>query len=318
MPNRVERSRQSAISLPFAFKRATTTISTTDSSTTSSMDGSAPRCEDKTRVKQRRENQRRIDDSSKTNNRNSTIAPGRRRLSSCSTVSFGDVTVREYNRSLGDWWDIKNGLGLGWEYVQHPSVPLPYEDDDVKKQISKLRKNQVKKLKAKIDAWFLLSRKKRNSMGSIDPNAVVNLDGIKLERKNQPRKKDCYEDNKPTAKVRGELLKQFGFTSEELNLSEAERKLLHMEYKLWTQTTDSNRRSTPSDMFSERFLAGIRAALPAGTITATATDTETSRDATTTATTTVTITPTTITTTTTAVTTTADGETTTTTTTDTQ
>lgn len=315
MPNKVERSRQSVISLPFAFKRATTLISSTDSftSSSSSMDGSAPCREDKTRVKQRRENQRRIDDSSKTNNRKSTIPLGRRRRLSCSAVSFGDTTVREYNRSLGDWWDVQNGLGLGWEYIQHPSVPLPYEDNDVKKQAWKPRKKQVKKLKGKIDAWFLLSRKKRNSIGSIDPNAVVNLD-----RNNQSRKKDCYEDNKPTAKVRGELLKQFGFTSEELNLSEAERKLLHMEYKLWTQTTDSNRRSKPSDMFSERFLAGIRAPLPTGTITATATDTETSRDATTTATTTVTITPTTVTTTTTAVTTTADGETTTTTTTDTQ
>ena len=291
---------------------------TDDSSTASSSDGASPgRRGQPPRKTRQRENQRRVHNDQSATNSNSTTncnTNNRNRRRRSSSVSFGEVTVREYDRSLGDCWDIQNGLGLGWEYYEHPAMPLPDEDEEAKHYVAKLRKNQVKKLRAKMTAWLLVSRNKRKSMGVIQADSLTDLranDQKSIKNKNKSKSKTknekvpSYQDNRPTPKVREKLLKEFGFSSEEIHLSEAERKLLRIEYSTWTQTSAPNRQNRkPSALLTERFLADFREQLPdTGTITCTATDTATSADATTTATTTVTITPSTVTTKTTAVTT---------------
>jgi glutamine synthetase len=41
-----------------------------------------------------------------------------------SSVEFGSIEIREYNRELGVYADLKNGLALGWEYEQQAPIPV--------------------------------------------------------------------------------------------------------------------------------------------------------------------------------------------------
>jgi hypothetical protein len=205
-------------------------------------------------------------------NHSTISSKNRPRRSVPSSISFGVVTVREYKRSLGDWWDIKHGLCLGWEYVDMPAVPLPDDDDDEKNrgQESKLVKN-IRKVQAKIIGMVLVSRKKRNSMGTIcadsvlvklpekKDKAIIRTRTKKKERRRQKTETNkippTYEDNKPTPNCREELLKRFGFSSHELDRSEAERKLLRLEHSHWTRLSQN-----PSPLFVQRCLAAEMAA----------------------------------------------------------
>ncbi len=41
------------------------------------------------------------------------------------SISFGTIEIREYNRVLvGDPMNVSHALAIGWEYEQHPAVPL--------------------------------------------------------------------------------------------------------------------------------------------------------------------------------------------------
>merc|ERR1712071_725409 len=76
--------------------------------------------------------------------------------------------------------------------------------------------------------------------------------GSRKVAKAQPKAESVsYEDHKSTPKLRQELLLNFGFTSEELKSSEAERKLLRLEYSHWTPRSSQN----PSPLFLQRCLA---------------------------------------------------------------
>jgi len=282
------------ISPPFSLKRASTTATATDSSTASSADNANGELQRK-RTRQRDttttiNNQPRgvrynigdscatkstkrstismISSSSSSSSKNNNNRPRKRSVPS--SVSFGVVTVREYKRSLGDWWDIKHGLCLGWEYVDIPAVPLP---DDVVDENENKHKNRgkesklvtnIKKVQTKIIGMILVSRKKRNSMGTISvklpqnktDKAVIRTRTKKKARRrkntqsNNSNKTPTYEDNKPTPKCREELLKSFGFSFHELDRSEAERKLLRFEHSHWTRMSQN-----PSPLFLQRCLA---------------------------------------------------------------
>ena len=180
-----------------------------------------------------------------------------------SVVTFGDVQVREYERSLGDWWDVEYGLSLGWDYTEIPAKPLPLDEDDANESVAKFKKN-AKKAKAKVKGWFLVNRNRRNSLGTIDPKDLEEIVQISdkarvrsrskkkdwIKEKEKPHVKRLYEDYKPTPKNRQELLQEFGFTEEEMNSAESERKLLRFEYSQWTCDSKNH-----SSLFLQRCLA---------------------------------------------------------------
>ncbi len=263
MTGQVEKSNRANISTPLSFKRATTTASATDSSTASSVEDAVPNTFGTPPRRSRRNTVRFrdcTDSSSKTNcSKSKTNKRNRQSRSRASVVSFGDVTVRVYDRSLGDWWDIPHGLSLGWEYKEMPAVPLSADHDSTKNK-SKLTK-AISKAKAKLTAWFLVNRHKRNSTGIINGDDVFVYDRKptirtkKREKRNAKKEKATrklsYEDCKSTPKNREALLKRFGFTSKELDDSEKERQLLRFEYSHWTCSNSTR----PSTLFLQRCLA---------------------------------------------------------------
>lgn len=262
MTGQIYQSRPTNISPPLSLKRAITTTSATDSSTASSVDDAGPEnCGKTQRATRQRDKQPRnhVDDSCSTTSSN--VKGNRPRRSIPFGVSFGEVEVRTYDRSIGDWWDVQHGLCLGWEYVELPAVPLQ-EEDESRNKTSKVEK-AIGKAKAKFVGLLLVARKKRNSMGMISADAVVEVEQkssrarIRTKRKGRRRgkaekadRKLSYEDCKPTAKCREELLKVYGFSSIELDHAEAERKLLRLEYSHWTRTSQN-----PSKLFVERCLS---------------------------------------------------------------
>ena len=168
--------------------------------------------------------------------------------------------MRVYERSIGDWWDVQHGLSIGWEYKEMPAVPLPSDDDSTKHK-SKLEE-AISKMRAKLTAWFLVNRNKRNSTGVINGDDVVaynrkpKIRTKKREQRNakkgKPARKLSYEDCKSTSRNREELLKRFGFSSTELDDSEKERQLLRFEYNSYWTGSSSKR---PSSLFLQRCLA---------------------------------------------------------------
>ena len=260
-------SRGPKLSPPLSLKRAITTTSATDSSTASSIDDAGPGSCGKPQRKSRQWDNLSRDylggNCSCTESPNrKTAKRNRARRSAPLCVTFGTVRVRAYERSIGDWWDVQYGLCLGWEYVDMPAVPLP-DDDESRNKASKLRK-AVGKAKAKIIGWMLVSRKKRSSMGVISADSVVDVEHKtsrarirtkRRERRGETQKtnrKLSFEDCKSTAKCREELLKDFGFSSIELDQSEVERKLLRFEYSSWTRMSQK-----PSKLFLNRCLKDI-------------------------------------------------------------
>lgn len=168
-----------------------------------------------------------------------------------SSVSFGEVTVREYCRSLGDWWDIPNGLGLGWEYYELPSVPIPDEDqEETKRYIAKLRRDKVKKLKSKVKAILLVNRNKLQSNGIIRAESITGLDTSTKDLERMAKKKSKkkislhFEDRPCTSTKRKQVLIDFGYDSTELTKCESERQRLRFEYNMWMTRTKKKSVST--------------------------------------------------------------------------
>lgn len=277
MTGEIKKSSRTSISTPLFFKRAITTATVSDSSTGSSVDAAGPDTSGKPQRRSRQEETKSrhyIDDSCKSDSPKRKITKRNRRRPISSCVSFGSITVRIYSRAIGDWWDIQHGLSLGWEYNEMPAVPLPEDDDSIKSK-SKLKK-AVSKAKATVKGWVLVKRKKRQSTGVICADSVVDerkIDGVRIRTKAKERKREkaerakaektksvkpskrvSYEECKPTAQGREELLKKFGFSSKDLDDSETERKLLRFEYSHWTRSSQR----LPSKLFLERCLADFK------------------------------------------------------------
>lgn len=205
------------------FKQPTTTYSATDSSTASSTDDACPNT-----VGTSRKDARGLMIKTFKNR-----SMKRRRL-----VSFGGVTIREYERSIGDWWDIQYSLGLGWDYVERVAFPLPADEEDYRQPTLKLEKLLTRML-------FLKCMK--GTIGADSSSKVQHL-GAKVKH----LKSD--DDGRLTSQQRVEILINYGSSREELNQSEKERKILRIEYLNWKR--DSN---NSSPLFSSRCLADIEA-----------------------------------------------------------
>lgn len=267
MLGQLQRSRQPNISHALYLKRATTTTSATDSSASFSDTGPDYTTSPQSKIRQRDQQPCSAIDSPK---RKFVVQRNRPRKSMPKAVTFGEVTVREYGRSIGDWWDVQYGLSLEWEYRETPAVTLPQEDG--KRGKRSILGMPFRIIKAKWTMYVLMKRKRQNSRGVIGGDAAVvphektcNEGKIKTIRrirdlrkgsrtvaKTQPKTESVsYEDHKSTPKLRQELLLNFGFTSEELKTSEAERKLLRLEYSHWTPRSSQ----TPSPLFLQRCLA---------------------------------------------------------------
>mmetsp|Transcript_18340 Transcript_18340/g.42278 ORF Transcript_18340/g.42278 Transcript_18340/m.42278 type:complete len:235 (-) Transcript_18340:173-877(-) len=222
------------------FKQPTTTFSATDSSTASSTDDACPNT-----VGTSRKDARGL--MIKTfKNRSRKRRP---------LVSFGGVTIREYERSIGDWWDIQYSLGLGWDYVERVAFPLPADEEDHREPRLKLEKL--------IARMLLLKCKPLKSKGTIgaDSSSKVQHLGAKVKH----LKSD--DDGRLTSQQRVEMLINYGSSREELNQSEKERKILRVEYLNWKRD-----RKNSSPLFSSRCLADIEAILTDPMLTATAGD----------------------------------------------
>lgn len=189
------------------------------------------------------------------------------------SVSFGEVCVRKYDRSIGDWWDIQHGLCLAWQYTQMPAITLPSlpEDKSKTKKGGKAGKARFK-VAATMVVGLLAARKKLETLKEIDTDVSVDetarrdqvktvttskekkIGKVKRGKTKTSRRRSSYEDCKPSSKWREELLKEYGFSETELNDSEKERKLLRLEYSNWTSTS-----KRPSKLFVERCLADCSA-----------------------------------------------------------
>jgi len=265
---------------PFVFKRTTTTVSTDSSQTVSSdavatySPGGSPTG---TSCRQQRgggeQQNRRFVHSNQSpshfnRNRNS--------------VSFGEITVREYHRSLGDCWDIAYGLGIGWDYYEHALAPIPDEDqDETRRYVGKLRRNKMKMVKSIITTKLLVNRNKMHSNGQIKAKSIkgfdttqqtkTKLDTTTKNKKSQKKKSLHYDDHPCTTLIRKQLLQEFGYSTSELTLSESERVQLWFEYNMWMRrpikkmsslSTSSSDDDRPSKLLLDRVLADMLQIIP--------------------------------------------------------
>ena len=254
---------QPHISPPLVFERRSTLVSATDSSTASSVDDVSPKRIGTSRKGTReRKNKGKAHDYLNSMGDEYNKKYKKRSSRPRSGVRFGEVTIREYERVLGDCWDIPYGLGLGWDYVERPAFTLPVDDKEYRQSKIKLEK-MIIKAKDILMASIRVKRKKLKSKGTIgtDSSSEVqqNRDtGVGTWRKKKDRRKKLkdsknYEDNKlTTPKQREGLLINFGFSIHELNQSEVERQILRLEYLHWTRESNNT-----SPLFMARCLAEI-------------------------------------------------------------
>jgi len=265
---------------PFVFKRTTTTVST-DSSQTVSSDAIATNSPGESPTGTNCRLQRGGGEQQNRRFIHSNQSPSqfnRKRNS----VSFGRITVREYHRSLGDCWDVAYGLGIGWDYYEHASTPIPDNDqDEAIRYVGKLRRNMMKKVKSKITTMLLVNRNKMLSNGEIKAESIkgfgtkqqtkTKLDTTRKSRMSKRKKSLHYEDQPCTTSIRKQLLQEFGYPTSELTLSESERVRLLFEYNMWmtrpikkmsSLSTSSSNDDRPSKLLIDRVLADILQTIP--------------------------------------------------------
>eukprot|EP00751_Fragilariopsis_kerguelensis_P017334 CAMPEP_0170836550 /NCGR_PEP_ID=MMETSP0734-20130129/2248_1 /TAXON_ID=186038 /ORGANISM="Fragilariopsis kerguelensis, Strain L26-C5" /LENGTH=395 /DNA_ID=CAMNT_0011203587 /DNA_START=109 /DNA_END=1296 /DNA_ORIENTATION=+ len=160
-------------------------------------------------------------------------------------VSFGDVTIRDYDRALGDCWDLTYGLGIGWKYLEHPTQPIPEEDPNeiqhYKAKIKRMKKSKVKKSMT-VMVRRLYCRCTNNKEKKEDNTIVITSRRGSIIEQITRRKSTTslrnipthYQDQPCSVSTRKQLLKECGeYTSQELIISETERKRLRFEYNMW-------------------------------------------------------------------------------------
>lgn len=260
------RRQQSGLSPQISLKRPIILPSVADSSTPSLIEEVGSESCSKPKGKtlpQEQQPQDQIADISTRSSYSSNLKTSKKnkpRRARTARVSFGEVCVRKYDRSIGDWWDIQHGLGLAWEYAEMPAERLPSLQEDKSKakktaKSGKARLMRMLKLGIKqdepkeIDAGADIDETARGAKGKRNSNEKK-TGRTKGGRTKTARRRSSYEDYKPTAKYREQLLMEFGFSETELDESEKERKLLRLEYLNWTPTSKRS-----SKLFSERCLA---------------------------------------------------------------
>eukprot|EP00751_Fragilariopsis_kerguelensis_P016952 CAMPEP_0170845396 /NCGR_PEP_ID=MMETSP0734-20130129/7553_1 /TAXON_ID=186038 /ORGANISM="Fragilariopsis kerguelensis, Strain L26-C5" /LENGTH=358 /DNA_ID=CAMNT_0011214197 /DNA_START=116 /DNA_END=1193 /DNA_ORIENTATION=+ len=170
-------------------------------------------------------------------------------------VSFGNVTIRDYDRALGDCWDLTYGLGIGWKYLEHPSQSIPEEDPNeiqhYKAKIKRMKKSKVKKSMTAM-VRRLYCRCTNNKEKKEDNTIVITSRRGSIIEQITRRKSTTslrnipthYQDQPCSVSTRKHLLKECGeYTSQELSISETERKRLRFEYNMWNS---QQRQATPA------------------------------------------------------------------------
>jgi hypothetical protein len=133
-----------------------------------------------------------------------------------SSIRFGSVEIREYNRELGAYSDVDldYGLALGWGYQQRPAIPLDQHQIETRTtQISKSLQN----------GGLQRVAKKMSSRRSSRRRVGVAVDDKKKKKKT--KKKSDYGLQANTTSERRNILRGFGYSREEISEAEFERRL---------------------------------------------------------------------------------------------
>lgn len=113
-----------------------------------------------------------------------------------SSISFGTIQVREYNRVVGEeFLDVSNALAIGWEFAQLQAMPL--------EEFEKLQ--QVKIDQALQKQWDAMPATMKYKLRMNVPSGPPKLSKVGCERRKR-------------------ILASFGYTSQELKQAEKERK----------------------------------------------------------------------------------------------
>ena len=127
---------------------------------------------------------------------------------SISSVSFGSIHVREYNRSLGDCFDVSHGLAIGWEYADNEPMAI----EELEPEGKKSKKSVVRTVMGKLRLQSIPGRRRSK------PLRYDSSTGQPISRKEK------RFDQKPTTIVeRSAILQNFGYTWEDLAEAEEER-----------------------------------------------------------------------------------------------
>jgi hypothetical protein len=140
-------------------------------------------------------------------------------------VSFDTVQVREYNRVLGDWWDVVNGLAIGWNYIQYEPLPLQKVEDKPTEHTTKRNDrplHNIRRLRSTSPRTKMaVFRYGKSGAGTTN---VRNRSCRESSPCTSPsRSYKSYDKTPTTSSQRFEILHQYGFSSEELGKAELQR-----------------------------------------------------------------------------------------------
>ena len=107
-----------------------------------------------------------------------------------SSVQFGEVEIREYERILGEYTELSNSLSIGWEFAQHQPVTV--------------EEFEHAHLKAKV-------KSKKGLKGLFN----------KRKGRKSPENSGKSKDMEPTSvEKRQQILKGFGYSKDDLKKAE--------------------------------------------------------------------------------------------------
>jgi hypothetical protein len=152
-------------------------------------------------------------------------------------VSFHFIQVREYDRVLGDWWDVSNGLAIGWNYIQHEPLLLPKVGketvDHYTKRNHRRLQNFVQRLRSTTTRTKMavsFHEKPRSPSSATVGLKIPTLSFRESSPQTSPStRNNNYDKNPTTSSQRFESLLQFGFSSEELERAESLRERARFE-----------------------------------------------------------------------------------------
>lgn len=127
-----------------------------------------------------------------------------------SSISFGSVQVREYDRCLlgaeGQMTEVSNALALDWEFTE--AQPLPVDD---------FERHQQEKLERQRQQELEILRAKQKKRSGIFPWSKKPKKIVHIPKCHPVMLAPCSKDS------RFKLLAQFGYSEKELMRAEKER-----------------------------------------------------------------------------------------------
>jgi hypothetical protein len=154
--------------------------------------------------------------------------------------------VREYDRTLGDCWDVPHGLAIGWKYHQHDPEPLPPQPESTEQQQRQNKKKKQSRKGRPLQKLFQklrLCRPFKPASESFPPRlAKASLamprrkhyykSGASLRDSSSTSAQgddDRFDKNPTTSWQRYDILKEFGYSSQELEQAESQRERTKFE-----------------------------------------------------------------------------------------